>query len=169
MVIPGPFGRAGAVASPMRWIGVLLLTGFLAAAILAPVISPADPRARFDPYQPPSWSRPLGTNDMGNDLLSELLHGSRISISVGFGAALLATLLGTMVGLVAGYYRGWADEVLMGLTDVVLMIPQYPPDNNPGRLPPPQFYLIRPLHGAFHGHAPLHGCRVPRSEEEPGA
>lgn len=147
MVIPGSFGRARLFAPTMRWIGLLLLTGFLAAALLAPVLSPADARARFDPYQPPSWSRPLGTNDMGNDLLSELLHGSRISISVGFGAALLATLLGTMVGLVAGYYRGWGDEVLMGLTDVVLMIPQIPLIITLAAFLRPGFWMIALLMG----------------------
>ncbi|MGB9902958.1 ABC transporter permease, partial [Methanothrix sp.] len=67
-----------------------------------------------------------GTNDMGNDILSELMFGSRVSLGVGLGAAIIATLMGTIIGASAGYFRGWMDEVLMGITDIFLMIPQIP-------------------------------------------
>lgn len=106
--------------------GLGIFLAFMLAALLADVISPYDPGKRFDPYSMPGIEHPLGTNDMGNDVLSELLHGSRISLAVGFGAALLATFLGTIIGLAAGYYRGLTDEMLMGTTDIFLMIPQIP-------------------------------------------
>jgi peptide/nickel transport system permease protein len=63
---------------------------------------------------------------MGHDILSELIYGSRASLFVGFGAAILATIIGTIVGLISGYFRGMADEILMAITDIFLMIPQIP-------------------------------------------
>lgn len=107
-------------------LGVILLVSFLIMAIFAPAIAPFDPWKRFEPYQPPGPVHLLGTNDMGNDILSELIHGSRISLLVGFVAALLATFIGTVVGLVSGYLKGTVDEILMGVTDIFLMIPQIP-------------------------------------------
>ncbi|HOO52616.1 MAG TPA: ABC transporter permease [Methanothrix sp.] len=144
---PDSARSGGGIGVSIKAVGLVVFTIFLSAALLAPVISPADPRTRFDPYQPPSWHNPLGTNDMGNDLLSELIYGSRISIAVGFGAAILATVLGAMVGLVAGYYRGWMDEVLMGLTDVVLMIPQIPLIITLAAFLRPSFWMIALLMG----------------------
>jgi len=114
-------GRYGTAAA-----GLVIFVTFLLTAAFAPFISPYDPWQRFEPYQPPTGSHLLGTNDMGNDILSELIFGSRVSLTVGFGAAIMATLIGTMVGLVSGYFRGLADELLMGVTDIFLMIPQIP-------------------------------------------
>jgi peptide/nickel transport system permease protein len=99
---------------------------FVIVAIFSEGLSPYDPWARFQPYQPPDIQHILGTNDMGNDIFSELIFSSRISISVGLGAALIATAIGTLVGLVSGYFKGLADEALMGITDIVLMIPSIP-------------------------------------------
>jgi len=107
-------------------VGLLLFASFIIMALFAPMISPYDPWARFVPYSSPSLEHLLGTNDIGNDILSELIFGSRTSIVVGFGAAILATLIGTMIGLLAGYFRGTTDEILMGITDVFLMIPTIP-------------------------------------------
>ncbi|HNX10512.1 MAG TPA: ABC transporter permease [Methanothrix sp.] len=107
-------------------LGVILLVSFLIMAIFAPAIAPFDPWKRFEPYQPPGPVHLLGTNDMGNDILSELIYGSRVSLLVGFVAALLATFIGTAVGLVSGYLKGTVDEILMGVTDIFLMIPQIP-------------------------------------------
>lgn len=103
-----------------------MFLAFIFAAFFAGFVSPYDPYQRFDPYMHPNMDHLLGTNDMGNDLLSELIWGSRVSLLVGFGAALLSALIGTIIGLASGYYRGLADELLMGLTDVFLMIPQIP-------------------------------------------
>ncbi len=107
-------------------IGLLLFSLVVLAALGADLLAPHDPWQRFEPYQSPSRYHLLGTNDIGNDILSELIHGTRVSLIVGFGAAVLATLLGLIIGLVSGYFRGVVDEVLMGLTDIFLMIPRIP-------------------------------------------
>jgi peptide/nickel transport system permease protein len=107
-------------------IGLALFVLFLIVAVFAGAVAPYDPWLRFSPFMPPGFAHPLGTNDLGNDILSELIFGTRVSLIVGFGAAFMATIIGTVVGLLSGYFRGLADELLMGLTDVFLMIPQIP-------------------------------------------
>ena len=86
--------------------GALIFLAFLLIAILSPYLAPHDPWKRYEPYLGPSWDHPLGTNDMGNDILSELVFGSRASLGIGLGSALIATLLGTIIGASAGYFRG---------------------------------------------------------------
>lgn len=106
--------------------GLILLAIFLLLAVFAPFIAP------FDPWEPgrsfllPSAEHPLGTNDIGQDILSELVYSTRISLFVGFFAAFVSVAIGTLVGLFSGYLRGAADEVLMGLTDIILIIPALP-------------------------------------------
>ena len=107
-------------------IGLALFVLFLIVAVFAGAVAPYDPWLRFSPFMPPGFAHPLGTNDLGNDILSELIFGTRVSLIVGFGAAFMATVIGTVVGLLSGYFRGLTDELLMGLTDVFLMIPQIP-------------------------------------------
>jgi peptide/nickel transport system permease protein len=68
----------------------------------------------------------LGTNDIGQDVLSELIYASRVSLAIGFLAGLMSVVIGLVVGLLAGYYRGWAEEMLMALSDMVLLIPGLP-------------------------------------------
>ncbi|GAB6266787.1 MAG: hypothetical protein STSR0001_22340 [Methanothrix sp.] len=75
---------------------------------------------------PPSGTHPFGTNDIGQDIFSELIYSTRISLFVGFFAAFVSVAIGTLVGLFSGYLRGAADEVLMGTTDIVLIIPALP-------------------------------------------
>lgn len=99
---------------------------FILIAILADLIAPHSPWERFEPYEKPNRLHPLGTNDIGNDILSELIFGSRASLIVGVGAAVIATLLGLLIGLLSGYFRGVWDEILMGITDIFLMIPRIP-------------------------------------------
>jgi len=107
-------------------IGLILFSLVVLTALGADILAPHDPWQRFEPYQSPSRDHLLGTNDIGNDVFSELIHGTRVSLIVGFGTALLATFLGLIIGLVSGYYRGIADEMLMGLTDIFLMVPRIP-------------------------------------------
>lgn len=76
--------------------------------------------------QAPSPTHPMGTDDLGRDILIRLLHGGRFSILIGVLAAVLGTGLGTLVGAVAGYAGGWADNVLMRITDVAYAIPTLP-------------------------------------------
>lgn len=74
----------------------------------------------------PSWAHPLGTDDLGQDLLARMLYGGRISLSVGLTAMLVAVTVGTLVGAIAGMSRGGIDMALMWLTDLFLALPQLP-------------------------------------------
>ncbi|MEO8716722.1 MAG: ABC transporter permease [Burkholderiales bacterium] len=76
--------------------------------------------------QGPSWRHPLGTDDLGQDLLARMLYGGRISLAVGLAAMLIAVLVGTLLGAVAGMARGSVDAALMWLTDLFLALPQLP-------------------------------------------
>ncbi|MBP2371040.1 dipeptide/oligopeptide/nickel ABC transporter permease/ATP-binding protein [Pseudonocardia parietis] len=106
----------------------LAILGLLAlVALAAPLLAPYDPAERTGrPFSPPSADHLLGTNDIGHDLLSELIHGAQVSLLVGVVAALVATLVGAAVGVAAGYARGWVDTVLMRAVDVVLALPTLP-------------------------------------------
>ena len=106
--------------------GLILLALFLLLAVFAPLIAPFDPWAPGRPFLPPSGTHPFGTNDIGQDIFSELIYSTRISLFVGFFAAFVSVAIGTLVGLFSGYLRGAADEVLMGTTDIVLIIPALP-------------------------------------------
>lgn len=106
--------------------GLLLLALFLLLAVFAPLIAPFDPWEPGRPFLPPSMTHPFGTNDIGQDIFSELIYSTRISLFVGFFAAFVSVAIGTLVGLFSGYLRGAADEVLMGTTDIVLIIPALP-------------------------------------------
>ncbi len=107
--------------------GLLLLGGLLLVALTAPWLAPYDPTERVGiPFSRPSADYLLGTNDIGQDLLSELIYGTRISLLVGIVAAAAASLIGATVGVIAGYSRGWLDHLLMRLVDVVLALPVLP-------------------------------------------
>lgn len=108
-------------------VGVGLLALLVATALAAPWLAPYDPNARAGvPFDRPSAAHLLGTNDVGHDLLSELIYGARISLLAGIVAAAAATTLGLTVGVVAGYARGWVDTILMRMVDVMLALPVVP-------------------------------------------
>ena len=107
--------------------GAVFLIVVAILALLAPVLSPHDPYAIVDrPLQPAGEGTLLGTDDVGRDLLSRLLHGARVTLAVGIGAALLTASIGTVVGALAGFYGGRTDTALSGLINVVLSVPALP-------------------------------------------
>ncbi|WP_243438168.1 ABC transporter permease [Fundidesulfovibrio soli] len=116
-----------ALRHPMFLAGFLLVGGMSLAAVLAPWIAPFDPTAlNVDALlQPPSAAHLLGTDALGRDVLSRMLHGGRVSLWVGFLAVGLAVALGLFFGLVAGYFGGLADEVIMRGVDVMLCFPSF--------------------------------------------
>lgn len=115
-----PLGAAG-------WTGVLLLAALVGMALFAPALSPYDPEETVgDPFQPPGRAHWLGTNDIGQDIASELIHGARVSLTIGFLAAAIAVGIGTAVGVVAGYVGGWTEATLMRAVDLVLVVPFLP-------------------------------------------
>jgi peptide/nickel transport system permease protein len=108
--------------------GVLALIVLL--AVFADRVAPAGPNEQdiAARLRPPalaggSWSRPLGTDELGRDVLSRLLHGGRVSLAVGLLAVAVSCPLGVVVGLASGFLGGWIDRTLMRLTDIQLAIP----------------------------------------------
>lgn len=107
--------------------GIAVVCIFLALAILAHTIAPYDPfQTSFAILQPPSSSHLLGTSELGNDILSQVIYGSRISLLVGFVAASVSLAIGMWVGIFAGYYGGYVDTLLTRITDIFLVIPTLP-------------------------------------------
>lgn len=108
-------------------LGGLLLLTLTLSAVFAPFVAPWDPTISTGlPFERPSARHLLGTNDVGQDILSELIWGTRISLTVGVLAAFVATTIGTVVGAVSGYFRGPVDAFFMRLVDVVLSLPFLP-------------------------------------------
>jgi peptide/nickel transport system permease protein len=106
-------------------LGVLGL--FVLLAVFGGLLAPDDPDASsLDVLASPSWAHPLGTTEQGADVFSQLLVGTRVSIVVGFAAAVISAVLGSTVGLVGGYYGGWTDRVLDALENWFLVIPTLP-------------------------------------------
>lgn len=116
--------RASRVLGICGWATVGLLS---AAAVFAPQLAPYDPSERVGrPFQPPSGEHLLGTNDVGQDLLSELIFGARVSLLVGASSAAAALLIGAAVGILAGYYPRRLGAFLMRTVDLVLILPFLP-------------------------------------------
>ena len=109
----------------MAVVGLLVVALLAAASALAPWLSPYDPDKPKLQLQlrAPSPVHPLGTDDLGRDLLTRIMYGGRISLSIGILAMALAVLIGTAVGAAAGYYGGAIDNGLMRFTDLMLSIP----------------------------------------------
>ena len=108
-------------------LGTAIFGLFVLIALAAPLLAPYDPHAFSGrPLERPSVAHLLGTNDAGQDILSELIYGARISLAVGLGAALGTVALGLLVGAVAGYAGGLLDTLLMRVVDVMLALPRLP-------------------------------------------
>ena len=116
---------------PMGMVGALMLFSVVFVAVFAPWLAPYDPEARIDVepedlLAPPDAEYLLGRDDAGKDVLSQLIYGARVSLTVGFAAAFMSMLIGTTVGLVAGYYGGRIGNALMRLVDFLMVIPDLP-------------------------------------------
>ena len=110
----------------MALAGVAIVIFMFLLALLAPVYN-HDPGA-IDIAQrllPPGWGHPLGTDDLGRDVLARILYGARISLLVGFVAVGIATLIGILVGAIAGFYGRWVDALLMRFVDIMLCFPTF--------------------------------------------
>lgn len=113
--------------SPLVLAGGGLLLAAGVAAVLAPVLAPYDPRALVgEPLQPPSAAHLLGTNDIGQDIFSQVVWGARPSLTVAVGAGVLAVVTGLSVGVGAGLAGGKADTVAMRVVDLFLALPVLP-------------------------------------------
>ena len=115
----------------MGLIGLVMLVVSIGVAVFAPALAPYDPtqavRVSIDNiYNPPSAEHWLGTDDAGKDVLTNLIYGSRVSLTVGFFASFITLFIGGTVGIVAGFYGGRLENFLMRLTDILLVIPDLP-------------------------------------------
>ena len=109
-------------------ISIVILVLLAAAVLLGPFvwrvpINEIDFTARL---ATPSWDHPLGTDDLGQDLLARMIYGGRISLAVGFAAMMVSVTVGVVIGAVSGISRGSVDAVLMWVTDLFLSLPQLP-------------------------------------------
>src|SRR5918911_3838117 len=113
------------VRGPLTLLGLGVVLLFLVIALAAPLLAPQDPTAvdALQRFQGPSLRHPLGTDNLGRDLLSRLLYGSRWSLgSVSLATALILSI-GISVGVVAGFFGGIVDEILMRIVDLLLAVP----------------------------------------------
>jgi peptide/nickel transport system permease protein len=115
----------------MGLVGLAMLVVALGMAVFAPWIAPYNPkqpvRVTIDTiYAPPSLEHWLGTDDAGKDVLSKLIYGARVSLTVGFFASFISVVIGGTIGIVAGFYGGRVENLLMRFTDIVLVIPDLP-------------------------------------------
>jgi len=109
-------------------VSAAILLTLVLAVLFGPLVwtAPIDEIDFTARLQGPSWEHPLGTDDLGQDLLARILYGGRISLAVGFAAMLVAVTFGVLVGAVAGMSGGKLDAALMWLTDLFLSLPQLP-------------------------------------------
>jgi len=107
--------------------GAILVILFFLFSFLAPFLAPYDPGEINvkEILMPPSMKHLMGTDQLGRDILSRIIWGSRISLMVGFVAAGIATVIGALLGAIAGYYRGWIDSFIMRLVDIMLCFPTF--------------------------------------------
>lgn len=110
---------------PLAVAGLIVLTLMAAAALAAPLLSPYDPSATAprEMLQPPSAAHPLGTDDLGRDVLSRMLHAGRVSLGLAAGVAVLSVAIGTLLGGTAGMLGGRVDRTISAVIDTMLAIP----------------------------------------------
>jgi peptide/nickel transport system permease protein len=118
--------RRAVVSNRSLLIGGIGLLLILIVAVLGKIAWPVDP-LELTPHKfiPPSLAHPMGTDDLGRDVLARVILGSQISLTVGFSSALIATVVGCAFGATAGYFGGWADEVLMRVAEVFQIVPRF--------------------------------------------
>jgi peptide/nickel transport system permease protein len=132
VLAPATAARRGGRRVSFRFVfGVTVLVLMAGAALLAPKIAPWDPGRQMlvKRLRPPAWQvrgtweHPLGTDHLGRDILSRIVHGGRISLGVGLSSVALSALIGVSLGLLAGFHGGRVDAVIMRVVDVFLAIP----------------------------------------------
>lgn len=117
--------------NPGGLVGVVFVVAVIVCALFAPWIAPHDPSSGsvLNRLSPPAWQPGgdshflLGTDTVGRDVLSRIIFGSRISLLIGVLSVCISMSIGVPVGLIAGFYRGWVDDVLMRIVDIVMTFP----------------------------------------------
>ncbi|WP_331767706.1 ABC transporter permease [Embleya sp. NBC_00896] len=117
-------GRKSVWRSPLAVTGLTILAMFLIAAVFASVLAPEDPLAQNAPkFQGPSGEHWFGTDQLGRDVLSRVIHGTRVSLPLALLLVVLSMTIGTVLGAIAGYFGGWIDMLIMRCADLVLAFP----------------------------------------------
>jgi len=108
-------------------VGVAIVLVLMLVALFADVLAPRSPIAsdQTHTFERPSWDYPLGTDQLGRDMLSRIIHGTRISLLVGVSSVLLALFVGVPFGMIAGFYGGRVDALVMRVMDLILAFPIY--------------------------------------------
>ncbi len=111
----------------LAMVGLCIIAALVLMAIFADVLAPYDPitgHLNTERLLPPSWKHLLGTDDLGRDIWSRIVYGSRLTLMVVTLVAVIATPVGLLVGTISGYFGGFVDTVLMRITDIFLAFPQ---------------------------------------------
>jgi len=114
------------LANPLSLAGAAILAGLVVLALLAPYVAPYDPIQTnvTQRLAAPSRLHPFGTDQLGRDILSRIIHGTRISLRIALLTAVIATAIGAPLGIVTGYFRGRVDDLLMRVTDMFMAFPR---------------------------------------------
>ena len=112
--------------NPLAVVGAIIVALLVITALAAPLIATADPIAQnlSQRLLPPSAEHWMGTDELGRDIWSRVVFGSRITLTIVLLVAVIAAPVGLLVGAVAGYFGGWTDRILMGITDIFLSMPK---------------------------------------------
>ncbi|MCX8084182.1 MAG: ABC transporter permease [Calditerrivibrio sp.] len=107
--------------------GISIILFFALVALLAPIIAPYDPTEinLTNILNPPSSKNLFGTDELGRDVFSRVVYGTRISLSVGFISVGISVIIGTAIGLISGFFKGWVDVILMRIVDIALCFPTF--------------------------------------------
>ncbi len=107
------------------WIGGALILLFVAVAVIGPALAPYDPTEQdlFATMEPPSWAHPFGADQVGRDILSRIVAGTRYTLLIAVASVLVASLVGVALGGIAGHLGGNVDRVVTGLVDLLLTVP----------------------------------------------
>ncbi len=110
----------------LAMVGLAIVVALLLIAAFAPWLAPYSPveGVLANRLQPPSADHWMGTDELGRDILSRVIHGARITLMIVLLVAVIVAPLGLLIGVVAGYFGGWIDRLLMGLTDIFLSLPR---------------------------------------------
>jgi peptide/nickel transport system permease protein len=107
-------------------VGLVLITLTLLIGVLTPVVDPYDPRIDSnlaEARKEPSFQNPFGTDRLGRDVFRRVMHGTRVSLLIGFVVVFISGAIGITLGLTAGYFGGWVDTIIMRLMDILLAFP----------------------------------------------
>lgn len=113
---------------PLAFLGAVIILVVMLCAVLAPLVAPYDPAGDQSvdlslQLAAPSAAHPFGNDENGNDLLSQIIYGARVALTVGLASVFLSMLVGVFLGSLAGYYGGFVDEAIMRLVDIVMAFP----------------------------------------------